>query len=90
MGTEPYVDAVHMERMGASGKCTDIVVLLELEQANGALPNGGSMLVWLWSVERERDGLDDGVVESVRVVEGGVVDGGVEKPCVRWGAKVEG
>lgn len=79
-----------MERMGASGQCADIVVLLELEQANGALPNGGSMLVWLWSVEGERNGLDDGVIEPVRVVEGGVVEGGIEEPRGRWGAKVEG
>lgn len=41
MGSEPDVDAVDVEGVGAEGERAEQVVVLELEEAHGAVPIGG-------------------------------------------------
>lgn len=62
-----------MEGVVTNREGTDVVVLLELEQAHGALVRAA-----LARVDGERNGLDDGLVEAVRGedVKGGVGQGG--------------
>lgn len=65
MGAKPYVDAVHVERVGADWECTDVVVVFEVDEANGAV----AVVVGARAFggeDGERDGLDDGVVQPVR------------------------
>lgn len=80
MRPEPDIDTVDMKSMRANRECTDIIVIFELEQANGAVfANYTAGLVEtvvvvvvvgvvLGGVEGERDGLNDGLVEAVRGV----------------------
>lgn len=64
-----------MEGVVTNREGTDVVVLLKLEQAHGALVRAA-----LARVDGERNGLDDGLVEAVRGedVEGGVEVGGLQ------------
>ncbi|PON44722.1 hypothetical protein TorRG33x02_330220 [Trema orientale] len=87
VGAKPHVDAVHVEGVGADRERTDVVVLFELDEANGAVAGGPSTTAFTGCVDGEGDGLDDGVVEPVR---GEHVEpvAGLERRVVRQGVEV--
>ncbi|GER50407.1 hypothetical protein STAS_27709 [Striga asiatica] len=64
VGTEPYVDAVNVEGVGAGRQRADVVVVLELQQAHGAVVEEAAAA--LAGEDGQWDGLDDGLVEAVR------------------------
>lgn len=91
MGAKPHVDALHVEGVGADGECTDVVVVLELDEANGAVAAAEAEAALAGSgVDGERDGLDDGVVESVRGEHVEAVAGVERRVVVREGVEVAG
>lgn len=73
-----------MKRVRTNRKRPDVLVVFELDQANGAVlaPEAG-----LGGVERQRYGLDDGLVEPVGGEHVEAV-GGVERRVVRRGVEV--
>lgn len=76
MRAKPGIDAVDVEGVSAEGERTDVVVLNEFEQANGAIAgeivNGASFQPVLLGVDGEGHRFDDRLVEAV----GGVGVGG--------------
>lgn len=70
MRREPYINTIHMKRVRANRKCTDVVVLFKLEQTNSTVMAISIVSILLVegfrSVDGKRYGLDDGVIESVR------------------------
>lgn len=65
MRPKPHVYAVHVEGVGTHGKRSHIVVVFELDQANGAVTAALAEKPVLGGVEGQRYGLDDGVIEPV-------------------------
>lgn len=62
MRPKPHVYAIHVEGVGTDGESPYVVVVFELDQANGAVTAAKPVL---GGVEGKRYGLDDGVVEPV-------------------------
>lgn len=91
MGAKPHVDALHVEGVGADGESTDVVVVFELDEANGAVAAAEAEAALAGGgVDGERDGLDDGVVESVRGEHVEAVAGVERRVVVREGVEVAG
>lgn len=65
MRPKPNVDAVNVKRVGAHRKRADVVVVLELQKANGAL-TVAAIAAALGSIDGERNSLDNRLIESVR------------------------
>lgn len=61
MRAEPDVYTVDVEGMRANGKCANVIVLFELDQAHRAIVESAFA-----HVNGERNGFDDRFVESVR------------------------
>lgn len=94
MGAKPHVDAVDVEGMGADGERTDVIVVLELDEADGTVAaceaEGGAVAALSGGVDGERDGLDDGVVKAVGGEHVEAVAGVERRVVVREGVEVAG